>query len=54
MYAGGVKVCVCIAMGVHWGVNVGVCIAMGVCWGCQGGCVHSYGCVLGVSRWVCA
>ena len=36
------------------GVKVGVCIAMDVCWGCQGGCVHSYGCTLGVSRWVCA
>ena len=33
---------------------MGVCIAMDVCWGCQGGCVHSYGCTLGVSRWVCA
>ena len=36
------------------GVEVGVCIAMGVRWGCQGGCVHSYGCALGVLRWACA
>ena len=34
------------------GVKVGGCIAMDVRWGCQGGCVHSYGCALGVLRWV--
>ena len=34
------------------GVEAGVCIAMGVSWGCQGGWVHSYGCALGMSRWV--
>ena len=55
MYAGGVKVGVCVAMGVRWGCQgVCVCIAMGVRWGCQGGCVHSYGCALGVLRCVCA
>ena len=54
MCAGRIEVCVCIAMGVRWGVKVGGCIAMGVRWGCQGGCVHSYGCALGVLRWVCA
>ena len=31
-----------------------MCIAMCIRLGCQGGCVHSYGCTLGVSRCVCA
>ena len=30
-----------------------VYIAMGVRWECQDGCVHSYGCALGVSKWMC-
>ena len=50
-----------------WGVIIGkntilpisavegcVCIATGVRLGCSGGCVHSYGCVLGVLRCMCA
>ena len=51
-----------IAMSVRWGFHNGcyaggfimdVYIAMGVRWGFQDGCVHSYGCTLGVSRWMC-
>ena len=60
MCAGGVEVCVCIAMGVHWGVEVGGCIAMGVRWGCQGVCAmvcaggfEVGGCIaMGVLHWV--
>ena len=39
MYAGGFKMDVYIAMSVRWGF--------------EDGCVHSYGCTLGVSRWMC-
>ena len=46
----GFKMDVYIAM---WGFKMDVYIAMGVRWGFQDGCVHSYGCTLGVSRWMC-
>ena len=42
-----------IAMGVCWGFQDDVYIAMSVRWGFQDGCVHSYKCMLGVSRWIC-
>ena len=42
-----------IAMGVRWGFKMDVYIAMSVHWGFQDGCIHSYECTLGVSRWMC-
>ena len=42
-----------IAMGVRWSFKMDVYIAMSVRWGFQDGCVHSYECMLGVSRWMC-
>ena len=36
------------------GVEGDVCIAMGVRWGVLRGCVHTYGCALGVLRGMCA
>ena len=51
--AGGVEGDVCIPMCVLWGVEGDVCIPMCVRWGCYGGCVHTYGCALGVLRGMC-
>ena len=42
-----------IAMSVAGGFKMDVYIAMSVRWGFQDGCVHSYECTLGVSRWMC-
>ena len=49
----GFKMHVYIAMSVRWGFKMDVYIAMSVRWGCRDGCVHSYGCTLGVSRRMC-